>query len=156
MKSVTLSEVIREHDSYRFLCPIQSWAQFKTFALTLTFGLPAIAILFMLVDPGAPAAYVVVPVLVGGLTPVFAALPARFDVITRFDAQHFTRTLDEAMCEMGYQLRDGAAGVTRCYTKQAGLLRWKENEIAVTVREHSIAIAGPVLAMHTLQHKLSV
>ena len=94
MKSVSLSQVVRSHDSFRFLCPIQSWDQLLSIALTLALGLTCIVMLFLALDPGAPVAYLVIPVLMGGLAPVFAALPARFEVVTRFHAHYFLKTLD--------------------------------------------------------------
>jgi hypothetical protein len=155
MKSVSLSQVVRSHDSFRFLCPIQSWSQFISVALTLAVGLTCIAALFMALDPTAPVAYIVIPVLMGGLAPVFAALPARFEVSTRFHAQHFVKTLDETIRAMGYTPADSEAGRTRCYRPHTGLFRWKEHAIAVTVTEHAITVGGPVFALRLLQQKLT-
>lgn len=154
MKSVTLSQVVRAHDSYRFLCPIQSWGQFTSLACALVPGLALIAMLFMALDPTAPLAYIVIPVIAGGLLPVFAALPARFEVNTRFHAQHFAAPLDETIQSMGYAPDVTSAGATRCYNRHGYLLRWKENQITVTVREHAISIRGPVFALRLLQQKL--
>jgi hypothetical protein len=155
MKSVSLSQVVRSHDSFRFLCPIQSWSQLISVALTLAVGLTCIATLFMALDPTAPMAYIVIPVLMGGLAPVFAALPARFEVFTRFHAHHFVKTLEETILAMGYAPIESAAERTRCYRPQTGLFRWKEHAIAVTVNEHAITVGGPVLALRLLQQKLT-
>lgn len=155
MKSVSLSQVVRSHDSFRFLCPIQSWSQLTSFALTLAVGLTCIAMLFMALDPTAPLAYIVIPVLLGGLAPVFAALPARFEVFTRFHAHHFVKTLDETILSMGYTPTESPAERTRCYRPQTGLFRWKEHAIAVTINEHAITVGGPVFALRLLQQKLT-
>ncbi|MDQ2989256.1 MAG: hypothetical protein M3R60_09160 [Pseudomonadota bacterium] len=155
MKSVSLSEVVRAHDSFRFLCPIQSWSQLISLALTLAVGLTCIVMLFMAIDPTAPLAYIVVPVLLGGLAPVFAALPARFEVSTRFQAAYFFKTLDETILSMGYTHAESAAERTRCYRPLTGLFRWKEHAIAVTVTDHAITVGGPVVALRLLQHKLT-
>lgn len=155
MKSVSMSEVVRSHDSFRFLCPIQSWGQLMSLALTMTVGLALIAIVFVALDPDAPVAYIVIPVLFGGLAPVFAALPARFEVVTRFRAQHFLKRLDETIVSMGYAPVGSQAELTREYRPQARLFRWKENAIAVTVTDHAITIGGPVFALHLLQEKLA-
>ena len=155
MKSVSMSQVVRSHDSYRFLCPIQSWSQLVSLALTLTVGLALIAALFMALDPTAPMAYILLPVLLGGLAPVFAALPGRFEVVTRFQAHHFLKTLDATIVEMGYAPAESASGRTRQYRPQAKLFRWKENAIAVTVTEHAITVGGPVFALRLLQEKLA-
>jgi hypothetical protein len=154
MKSVSLSQVVRSHDSYRFLCPIQSWNQLLSLALTMAIGLTLIAMLFMAIDPTAPVAYIVIPVLLGGMAPVFAALPARFEVVTRFHAHYFLKTLDETILSMGYATTKSAAEPTRQYRPQATLLRWKENAITVTVNEHVITVGGPIFALRQLQQKL--
>jgi len=154
MKSVSLSRVVRSHDPYRFLCPIQSWSQLLSLALTLGLGLALIVVVLMLLDPSAPLAYIVIPVVAGGLFPVFIALPARFEVMTRFHAEYFARTLDRTLASMGYVPRSDAPGPTRYYRRQAGWLRWKENDIAVTVREHAIGVNGPVFALRALQQRL--
>jgi hypothetical protein len=155
MKSVSLSQIVRSHDSFRFLCPIQSWSQLISLALTLAVGLTCIVMLFMALDPGAPLAYIVVPVLLGGLAPVFAALPARFEVFTRFHASYFFKTLDETILSMGYAPAESTAERTRCYRPMTGLFRWKEHAIAVTVTEHAITVGGPVTALRLLQQKLA-
>jgi hypothetical protein len=155
MKSVSLTQVVRSHESYRFLCPIQSWSQLVSLALTLTIGLALIAMLFMALDPTAPVAYILIPVLMGGMAPVFAALPARFQVVTRFQAQHFVKTLDEAILSMGYTAAEPEADRGRRYLPQARLFRWKESAIAVTVTEHDITVGGPVFVLRMLQHRLT-
>ena len=154
MKSVSMSEVVRSHDAFRFLCPIQSWGQFISLALTLSVGLALIAMLFMALDPTAPVAFIIIPVLLGGLAPVFAALPARFEVVTRFHAQHFLKTLDRTILSMGYVADEAQSERSRQYRPRARLFRWKENAIAVTVTEHAVTIAGPVFALRLLQEKL--
>ena len=154
MKSVSMSEVVRSHDAFRSLCPIQSWGQLLSLALTLSVGLALIAMLFMALDPTAPVAFIIIPVLLGGLAPVFAALPARFEVVTRFHAQHFLKTLDRTILSMGYVADEAQSERSRQYRPRARLFRWKENEIAVSVTEHVITIGGPVLALRLLQAKL--
>lgn len=154
MKSVSMSHVVRSHDSYRYLCPIQSWSQFVSLALTLTLGLALIAMVFAALDPTAPIAYVVVPVLLGGMAPLFAVLPARFEVSTRFHAHYFLKTLDETIMSMGYAPTESEVGRVRCYSRRTGLFHWKESAIAVTVSEHAITVGGPIAVMRQLQHRL--
>jgi hypothetical protein len=110
--------------------------------------------LFAALDLTAPIAYVVVPVFLGGMAPVFAVLPARFEVNTRFHARYFVKTLDEAILAMGYAPAESDKERIRCYSRRAGLFRWKESAIAVTVSEHAIVIGGPIAAMRQLQQKL--
>lgn len=154
MKSVSLSQVVRSHDSFRFFCPLQSWSQFLSLAVTLCAGLTGIALLFMAIDPTAPMAYIIVPILLGGLAPVFAALPGQFKVITRFDAHYFLKTLDQTIASMGYSAELPVAGRTRRYCRGTGLFNWKEHVIAVTVTEHAINVDGPIFTLRMLQQKL--
>jgi hypothetical protein len=154
MKSVSMSHVVRSHESYRYLCPIQSWSQFVSLVLTLTIGLALIAMAFSALDPSAPLAYVVIPVLLGGMAPVFAVLPARFEVSTRFYAHHFLKTLDETILSMGYAVAEPGPDRMRYYSRRSGLFHWKESAIAVTVGEHAITVGGPIAAMRQLQQKL--
>jgi hypothetical protein len=155
VKSVTLSEIVRAHDPSRFLNPVQSWRQLASLALALAIGLPLIAALFHLLDPSAPLPFIVVPVVLGGLAPVFAVLPARFEVATRFQARHFIRTLDETLGTLGYVPVDNQRD-TVCYRSQhPGWLRWKENEIRVTIREHAIEITGPIAPLRSLKRRIA-
>jgi hypothetical protein len=154
MKSVSLSQVVRSHDSFRFFYPLQSWSQFLSLAVTLSAGLACIALLFMAIDPTAPVAYVIVPVLLGGLAPVFAALPGQFEVLTRFHAHYFLKTLDQTIVAMGYSADGPTAGRTRHYIRSKGLFNWKENAIAVTLTEHAITVDGPIFTLRMLQRKL--
>ncbi|MDB5934231.1 MAG: hypothetical protein JWQ01_1575 [Massilia sp.] len=155
MKSVSMSRVVRSHDAVRFLCPIQSWGQLASLAITLAVGLTLIATVCMAIDPTAPVAYIVIPVLVGGLAPVFAALPARFHVNTRFHAHYFLKTLDETILSMGYRLAESDDGRIQRYRPHAKLFRWKENMIAVTITEHAVTVGGPVFALRMLQQRLA-
>lgn len=154
MKSVSMSQVVRSHDPIRFLCPFQSWSQLVSLGFTLALGLTFIAMLCMAIDPSAPVAYIVIPVLVGGLAPVFAALPGRFQVNTRFHAQYFVKTLDKAILSMGYSRNEPAEGCT-WYQPQARLVRWKENAIEVSVSDHAIEVTGPVFVLRMLQQRLA-
>jgi hypothetical protein len=154
MKSVSMSQVVRSHDAIRFLCPIQSWSQFASLGVTLAAGLTFIAMVCIAIDPTAPVGYVVIPVLVGGLAPVFAALPGRFQVHTRFQAHYFIKTLDETIVSMGYRRAESADGRTR-YLPQARLIHLKENAIEVSVGEHAVVVAGPVFVLRMLQQRLA-
>ena len=155
MKSVSLSQVVRSHDGFRFFFPLQSWRQFLSLAATLSVGLACIALLFMAIDPSAPLGYIIVPILLGGLAPVFAALPGRFEVATRFHAHYFLKTLDQTIVSMGYRAELPAAGRSRRYSRSAGLFNWKEHAIDVTMGEHAITIDGPIFTLRMLQRKLS-
>jgi hypothetical protein len=156
MKSVTMSEVVRAHDRARLLFPIQSWRQFGALAATLALGLPAIMFAVHLLDPAAPLAYIVIPVLLGGLLPVFAVLPGRFEVRTRFDAQHLVSTLDDTLGTLGYAPAATEAGALRYRARRGGWFSSREREIAVTLRDRRIEIVGPIATLRTLQRRMAV
>jgi hypothetical protein len=116
-------------------------------ALTLALGLSALMFGFRQVDPGAPLAYIVVPVLAGGLLPMMTMMPGRFEVTTRFDACHLVVTLDEALGQLGYTPAERAPGAVR-YRARGG------KEIAVTVRAHALEVTGPVPALRALRRQM--
>ncbi len=155
MKSVSLSQVVRSNESYRALGPVQSWRETLSLALTLAVGLTLIAALFIAYDPSAPVGYILVPVLLGGMVPVFAALPAKFEVFTRFHAHHFIKTLDETILAMGYTPAESQAECTRIYCRKPTLFHMQGNAIAITVHEHAILIGGPFATLRMLQQKLA-
>lgn len=155
MKSVSLSQVVRSNESYRALGPVQSWRDTLSLALTLVIGLTLIAALFMAYDPSTPVAFILVPVLVGGMVPVFAALPAKFEVFTRFHAHHFIKTLDETILAMGYKPAESPIECTRVYCRKPTLLHMQGNPIAITVHEHAILVGGPFATLRMLQQKLA-
>lgn len=157
MKSVSLSQVTPIQPAHRLARPWHSrrpLAALATLALTLSSGLALIAALLMLLLPGTPAVWIVLPVLLGGSLPLFAALPARFDVTTRFDAAHFVKTLERSLAEMGYAPAASAVPGTRCYQRPAGLLRWQEGTISLAVYAHAITVGGPLPALRQLQQRL--
>jgi hypothetical protein len=156
MKSVSMSEVVRVHDRARLLFPIQSWRQFSAFAATLALGLPAIMFTVHLLDPAAPLAYIVIPVLLGGLLPVFAVLPGRFEVRTRFDAQHLVGTLDHTLGTLGYAQAGAEAGALRYRARKPGWFSRRERDIAVTLRDRQIEIVGPIATLRMLQRRMAV
>lgn len=152
MKSVSLSQVVRAQSS-SLAGPLQSWRELTGLALTLSVGLALIAAVLMALDPGAPVAWVMVPVLLGGSLPLFAALPGQFDVVTRFDASHFVKTLDSSLSEMGYAACGGDAR-SRRYRRAPRLFRWKNSTISLSIHEHAITVDGPLPALRRLQQQL--
>jgi hypothetical protein len=157
MKNVSLSQVVRTQPPYRLSSPVQSWRELVALTLTLSAGLALLTVLLMMFDPLAPAAWIVIPVLLGGSLPLFAALPGQFDVVTRFDASHLLRTLDASLGDMGYRpaASGGAGATTRCYQRPARLLRWKESTISLSVHQHAITVGGPLPALRQLKHRLA-
>ena len=155
MKNVTLSAVVRNHARRRFLCPIRSWRQLSLYAITLALGLPVIAMLAHLFDPGAPLPYIVAPVLAGGLLPAFALLPGRFEVSTRFHAYHLVSTLDESLAALGYVKTREEVGGIRYRPRRRHWLAGAAADIAVTLHPHTADIAGPLGPLRALQRQLA-
>lgn len=153
MKSVSFSEVVYANDIVRTrhaATPGRLWP----FWLFLGGGLLAIVLLMRLADPGAPLAWIALPALAGGLLPVWALMPARFEASTRFEARHLVTTVEEALRALGYESVGGAPDALR-YRK---LRRWPggpAREVSVSVRPHVLDIAGPAITLRALQKALS-
>jgi hypothetical protein len=156
MKSVTMSEVVRAPDRARLLLPTQSTAELIILGVVLASGLIAIMYAVHLLDPEAPLAYIVIPALVGGLLPVFATMPGRFEVCTRFDAQHLVGTIDMTLEALGYTHAGTDAGTVRYRTRTPGWLAARRQEVAVTLRDRRIEIVGPMATLRRLQRHMSV
>jgi hypothetical protein len=152
MKSVSLSQVVRSQQADQ---PLQSWREVVGLGMTLSFGLVLIAVVLMAADPGAPAAWIVIPVLLGGSLPLLAAAPGQFDVYTRFDAAHFLNNLDASLRDMGYVATDAADARRRSYRRPTSLLRWQARQLTLSIHQHAITISGPLPALRQLQHRLN-
>jgi len=155
MKNVTLSAVVRNHARRHLLCPIRTWRQLGLYAVTLILGLPLIAILVHLLDPRAPLACIVAPVLAGGLLPAFALLPGSFQVQTRFQARHLLSTLDESLDQLGYIKTVEDAASVRYRPRRHRWLGDSAADIAVTLHPYTADIAGPLRALRVLQRQLA-
>jgi hypothetical protein len=142
MKSVTFSEVVPVGAA----APVRGGA--VRFALMLALGLPTLILGAHQFDPSAPLPYIVAPVLAGAVAPLWAVLSGKLEVTTRFDAHHLLRTLDSTLGALGYEKIEQHRGALRYRT---GSARWLRKEIAVTVREHSIEVVGPVSTLRALQ-----
>ena len=149
MKSVTFSDIERVPEQARRRPSSLGLPQPAVrLALTLALGLPALMIAFHQFDPDAPLAYIVLPILAGGLLPMAAQMmTGRFQVTTRFDACHLVVTLDEALGRLGYAPAERIPGAVR-YRARGG------KEIAVTVREHVLEVTGPVRALRALRQQM--
>jgi hypothetical protein len=150
MKSVTFSDIERAPEQARRrpsplgLPPRAAWL-----GVTLVLGLLALMFAFHLVDPSAPIAYIVLPIMAGGALPMAAQMmTGRFEVTTRFDACHLVVTLDEALGQLGYAPAERLPGAVR-YRARGG------KEIAVTVREHALEVTGPVKALRALREQMA-
>lgn len=154
MKSVTFSDIERARDQARFPSILLSARGLTMLVLTLAIGLPALMLVFHLLDPEAPLGYIVVPVLLGGLLPMTQVLPGRLQVRTRFDACHLVSALDEAMDKLGYAQAGRAPGVVHYRARADRWPQWQTREIAVTVGAHALDLTGPVAALRALRRQM--
>lgn len=152
MQNVTLSAVVRDHARRQFLFPLRSWRQLGAYIVTLALGLPVIAFLAHLLDPAAPLAYIVAPVVAGGLLPAFALLPGRLEVNTRFHAHHLTGTLDETMRRLGYTKAEADGADARYRARR--WLSGRDADVAVIFYPHAANITGPLGTLRALQRQL--
>jgi hypothetical protein len=148
MKSVTFSDIERIPEQAPHTASPTSPPRLVWLALTLVLGLPALMFAFRQFDPGAPLAYIVVPILAGGLLPMLQMMPGRFQVTTRFEACHMVVTLDEALGRLGYAPAERSPGAVR-YRTRGG------KEIAVTVQAHALEVTGPVRALRALREQMA-
>ena len=147
MKSVTFSDIERVPELARHPAVRVSPQRALLLGLTLALGLPAMMFAFHLLDPAAPLAYIVLPILAGGLLPMAQLMPGRFEVMTRFEACHLVCTLDDALGRLGYAPSERAPGAVR-YRARGG------KEIAVTVRPHALEVTGPMPALRALRRQM--
>jgi hypothetical protein len=154
MKSVTFSDIERARNQVRFPSTLLTARGLAMAGMTLGLGLPALMIAFHLMDPSAPLAYIVVPVLLGGLLPMMQVLPGRLQVTTRFDACHLVGTLDDALAKLGYTQAGRAPGVVLYRPRADRWPQWQNKEIAVTVCAHALDVTGPVAALRALRRQM--
>jgi hypothetical protein len=148
MKSVTFSDIERVPEQARRRFPLGVPQGMVVLAVTMVLGLSALMFAFHVFDPSTPLAYIVLPVLAGGLLPMAQMMPGRFEVMTRFDACHLVCTLDEALGRLGYAPAERTPGTVR-YRTRGG------KEIAVNVRAHALEVTGPVPALRALRRQMA-
>ena len=153
MKSVTFSDIERVQDRPRRSPILLSGRRLATLALLTALGLPALMIVFHLLDPTAPLSYIVLPVLIGGLLPMTQVLHGRFAVSTRFDACHLVPTLDDGLVKLGYEQVRTSPGALH-YQVRGAWSNWLNRDIAVTVQAHALHVTGPVPALRALRRHM--
>ena len=154
MKSVTFSEIVRIHERPFFLRRPATWRQLFPWVLTLAVGLPLLILVVHAIDPGTPLSYIVLPAIAGGLMPVAMMGPGRFEMSTRFDANHLIGTLDEALVSLGYR-RTGSDPERISYFRPQPWLRGREGAIVVAVKPHALQVVGPVGSLRLLQQRIA-
>jgi hypothetical protein len=149
MKSVMFSEIVGapRRAGLRGLSPLVAYG------MTMAIGMPLLVFVLRLVDPDAPLACIVLPVLAGLALPLCTSAPGRLDVSTRFDACHMRATLDSALDAMGFsEVCAGPDGIR--YTK-SGASAWRTQSISVRIRPHVLEVVGPIPTLRTLQAALA-
>ncbi len=152
MKSVMFSEVVRSNPGGAWL---RGLSPLTAYALTVAVGMPFLVLALHLLDPEAPLALIVLPVLAGLVLPLCASAPGRLDVNTRFDACHMSMTLDATLAKLGYARTEAAPGRLR-YIRTAGLSwRARAQTINVKVHAHALEVIGPIPILRSLQRALA-
>ena len=148
MKSVMFSEIVGapRRVGLRGLSPLAAYG------LTLAIGTPLLVLALRLLDPGAPLAYIVLPVLAGLALPLCTPAPGRLDISTRFEARHLRATLDSALGDLGYA--QVCAGPDRIRYATGGRA-WRARSLSVRVRPHALEVIGPIRTLRALQAALA-
>ena len=154
MKSVTFSEIVRIPQRPGFLARMTTWRHSLPWALTLAAGLPLLVLVLQLIDPEAPLSFIALPVLIGGLLPIWMLGPGRFEMQTRFDAQHMLTTIDDALHALGYRRSSGDHASIRYFRPRSWLVG-QEGAITVAVQPHALEVIGPVGSLRLLQHRIA-
>ena len=111
-----------------------------------------LVLVLCLVDPGAPLACIVLPVLAGLALPLCTPASGRLDVSTRFDASHLRATLDSALGDLGYT--QVCAGPDRIRYASAGGT-WRARSVSVRIRPHVLEVVGPIPTLRALRAALA-
>jgi hypothetical protein len=83
MKSVMFSEIVHAQRGAGWL---RGLSPLTAYGLTVAIGMPLLVLALRALDPGAPLAVIVLPMLAGLALPLCAGTPGRLEVSTRFDA----------------------------------------------------------------------
>ena len=155
MKSVMFSEIVHAHRGGGAPRALRGLPPLLAYGITVAIGMPLLVLALRALDPGAPLALIVLPMLAGLALPLWAGTPGRLDICTRFDATHMRHTLDEVLAALGYVEASAAPGRLR-YLRRTGKA-WAARSHTVTVRIHSHAleVIGPIPVLRALQGALS-
>jgi len=155
MKSVMFSDIVRVPDRPRSPFAPSFARRLVAFSLAFALGLPALVVALHLMDPTAPLALIVVPVMVGSLLPLAGALPARLDVTTRFHARHLVGALDNALAELGYTATVRTPRSLHYCARVSRWRAWRAKDVTVTVYDHVVELSGPVTVLRALRRQMA-
>ena len=149
MKSVMFSEIAQapRRAGLRGLTPLSAYG------LTLAIGMPLLVLALRALDPDAPLAVIVLPMLAGLALPLCTSAPGRLDVSTRFHARHMRTTLDSTLGEMGFT--QACPSPDRIRYVKAGASAWRAQSVSVRMRPHALEVTGPIPTLRALQAALA-
>ena len=148
MKSVMFSEIVHAHSGAGGTRALRGLPPLVAYGITVAIGMPLMVLALRAMDPGAPLAVIVLPMLAGLALPLWAGTPGRLDICTRFDAAHMRHTLTETLAALGYAEASAAPGQLR-YRSRAG------KAITIRIHAHALEIIGPIPLLRTLRGALS-
>ncbi|MDB5748164.1 MAG: hypothetical protein JWP72_3012 [Massilia sp.] len=152
MKSVMFSEIVHAH---RGAGGLRALPPLVAYGLTVAIGMPLLVLALRALDPGAPLAVIVLPMLAGLALPLWAGTPGRLDVSTRFDAVHMRHTLNEALAALGYVEASAAPGQLRYVSRTGNAWRARGQMVNVRIHSHALEVIGPIPTLRALQGALS-
>ena len=148
MKTVTFSEIVGAP-----LAGLRGLSPLTAYGLTLAIGAPLLVLALRMLDPDAPLACIVLPVLAGLALPLCTSAPGRLDVSTRFGASQMRATLDAALAALGFVSSN--AGPDRIRYVKTGTSAWRAQSVSVRIRPHSLEVVGPIQTLRSLQALLA-
>lgn len=155
MKSVMFSEIVHAHRGAGGLRGLRGLSPLTAYGLTVAIGMPLLVLALRALDPGAPLAAIVLPMLAGLALPLWAGTPGRLDVSTRFDAVHMRHTLDEALAALGYTETSARPGQLRYVRSTGNAWRARGQAVNVRIHSHALEVFGPIPTLRALQRALS-
>ena len=152
MKSVMFSEIVHAH---RGASGLGGLSPLTAYGLTLAIGMPLLVLVLRALDPGAPLAVIVLPMLAGLALPLWMGTPGRLEVSTRFDAAHMRHTLDETLATLGYVVAASRTGRLRYVNTSAKAWAIGAHAVHIRIHAHTFEVIGPIPTLRALQRALS-
>lgn len=152
MKSVMFSEIVHAH---RGAGGLRGLSPLTAYGLTVAIGMPLLVLALRAIDPDAPLAVIVLPMLAGLALPLWAGTPGRLDVNTRFDAVHMRHTLSEALAALGYVEASARSGQVRYLSRAGNAWRARGQAVTVRIHAHTLEVIGPIPTLRALQRALA-
>jgi hypothetical protein len=149
LPALAVTQVVRLRGSTRF--PLPAWRRTRRLAVLLAIGLPAIMLAFHFLDPAAAPAYIVLPVLAGGLLPLLMPPTGRFEIAPDGDVHACAAALDGVLGGLGYVRQAAAPRVIRYRLREPG----RERPFDVRVGDSRLAVVGPVAVLQSLRQRLA-